>query len=157
MLLALVTGQRREDIGAMKFRDVKDGRLQIEQGKTGARISIATTLRLESIGMSVRDVIDRCRDRVVSPHMIHHTSTYTHSRPGDPVHIDTISRRFSDARNATGLTWEGTPPTFHEIRSLAGREYARQGLNVQNLLGHTQQKMTDSYLNDRGREWIEVG
>jgi integrase len=33
MLLALVTGQRREDICLMKFTDVWDGHLHVEQGK----------------------------------------------------------------------------------------------------------------------------
>lgn len=41
MLLALVTGQRREDIANMKFSDIKDGYLYIEQSKNGGPHCIA--------------------------------------------------------------------------------------------------------------------
>ncbi|BEO46700.1 hypothetical protein SMQE20_12590 [Serratia marcescens] len=35
MDLALVSGQRREDLTQMRFSHIVDGRLQVEQGKTG--------------------------------------------------------------------------------------------------------------------------
>lgn len=156
MLLALVTGQRREDIARMKFRDVRDGYLEIVQGKTGTQIKISTSLRLIAIGISVADVIARCRDNVISPHMIHHTQPRTHSRPGDAVHKDTISRAFARARELAGIT-SATPPTFHEIRSLAGRLYRNQGVDVKSLLGHADSRMTDTYTDTRGHDWIVVG
>ncbi|BEN77774.1 hypothetical protein SMKC082_11840 [Serratia marcescens] len=34
MDLALVSGQRREDLTQMRFSHIVDGRLQVEQGKT---------------------------------------------------------------------------------------------------------------------------
>lgn len=40
MDLALVTGQRREDIVNMKFSDVFDNRLYVTQIKTGMKIAI---------------------------------------------------------------------------------------------------------------------
>ena len=40
MDLALVTGQRRDDLAQMRFDHVVDGRLQVEQRKTGALISL---------------------------------------------------------------------------------------------------------------------
>lgn len=40
MDLALITGQRREDLTQFRFDQVVNGRLQIEQGKTGAMISL---------------------------------------------------------------------------------------------------------------------
>ena len=56
MLLALVTGQRREDIANMKFSNIKDGYLHIEQSKTGSRIALPLNLRCEAIGLSLEDV-----------------------------------------------------------------------------------------------------
>ncbi|ARJ67816.1 hypothetical protein WV31_20265 [Magnetospirillum sp. ME-1] len=49
-----------------------------------------------------------------------------------------------------------TPPTFHEIRSLAARLYTEQGINAQALLGHKSADMTSIYRDVRGSEWIEV-
>lgn len=40
MDLALVTGQRREDITNMRFSDIYDDRLHIRQIKTGMMIAI---------------------------------------------------------------------------------------------------------------------
>lgn len=156
MLLAMVTGQRREDLSRLKFKDVKGDWLEIVQGKTGKQLRISLDLRLDAIGMSVGEVIARCRDRVVSPYILHHTKTRTKSRPGDPVHKDTLSRRFADARKLSGLSWEGDPPTFHEMRSLAGRLYKKEGLAPKELFGHSEEKMTDVYLNDRGHDWTEI-
>jgi len=50
MALGLITGQRREDIAGLKFSDVHDGYLWVDQGKTGAKIRIPTALRLNVIG-----------------------------------------------------------------------------------------------------------
>ncbi|WP_440862698.1 hypothetical protein [Symbiopectobacterium purcellii] len=40
----------------------------------------------------------------------------------------TISEAFMKARRASGLTWNGTAPSFHEIRSLAARLYTEEAL-----------------------------
>jgi hypothetical protein len=49
-----------------------------------------------------------------------------------------------------------TPPTFHEIRSLAERLYHQQGVNTQEVLGHRDAKSTATYRDSRGAEWVEV-
>lgn len=51
----------------MRFDDVVDGHLQIEQQKQagkgyGARVAIPLTLRLDAVGMTLAEVIDLCRD-----------------------------------------------------------------------------------------------
>lgn len=66
LLLALVTGQRRADLAKMRFDDVVDGYLRVEQQKQsgkgyGARVAIPLGLRLDVLGMSVGDVIEKCR------------------------------------------------------------------------------------------------
>ncbi len=56
------------------------------------------------------------------------------------------------------LKHEESPPSFHEIRSLASRLYAAEyGMEfAQKLLGHKSMKMTSLYLDSRGREWVEI-
>ncbi|WP_411195610.1 hypothetical protein ACHQI3_12235 [Raoultella planticola] len=49
-----------------------------------------------------------------------------------------------------------TMPTFHEQRSLSERLYEAQGINTQQLLGHSSEKMTAQYHNDRGLDWVKV-
>jgi integrase len=45
---------------------------------------------------------------------------------------------FAEARDQSGLTWASDPPTFHEIRSLAARLYAKERGDdfAQALRGH---------------------
>lgn len=116
MLLALVTGQRRADIAVMQFSQVKDGFLWVRQQKTNkakkklpSLIKIPLKLRLDAIGMSVEEVIARCRDNVISKNMIHHTHNYCTVKRGGAVHMDTISRQFGLARERAieeiGLEW----------------------------------------------------
>lgn len=158
MLLALVTAQRREDISTARFADIHDGVWWVTQQKTGKKIGIPLTLRLDAIEMSVGDVISMCRDTVLSPWVIHHTKPRTKSKPGDPVWKDTVSKGFTRARELSGLAWsEGQePPTFHEIRSLSERLYRDQGVDTQTLLGHSDARMTAVYHDARGAEWSMV-
>ncbi len=62
-----------------------------------------------------------------------------------------------DCLGKTGLDFAPrTPPTFHEIRSLAVRLYKAQGnISRQELLGHKDEKTTLVYEDGRG-EWIKV-
>jgi integrase len=154
MLLALVTGQRREDIANMKFSDVWDGHLHVEQSKTGSRIAIPLTLRCDAIGMTVEEVIRKCRDRFVSKYLLHGTR----KNNGKPVSVDTLSKAFGAARDAAGIIPPAgkTPTTFHEQRSLAERTYRRQGIDTKILLGHKTQSTTDRYNDDRGKDWIRL-
>lgn len=75
--------------------------------------------------LSLEEVISRCRDRIVSKFVIHHKS---HDGKGKMI----------------SLNWDsGSPPTFHEQRSLSERLYREQGMDTQRLLGHKKQTQTD--------------
>ncbi|WP_168394783.1 phage integrase Arm DNA-binding domain-containing protein [Erwinia amylovora] len=157
MLLAIITGQRLGDIAGMKFSDVWDGYLHVEQEKTGAKLAIPISLKCERLGLTLEDVLARCRDRIVSKYVIHHHHSTSMATRGDAVKSNTITTGFSKARDKCGIEWEkGTAPTFHEQRSLAERLYRDQGINTQNLLGHKNQIQTDKYNDDRGKDWIVV-
>lgn len=164
MVLALVTGQRRSDLLKMRFSDVKVLEvgglhveyLHVEQQKTGARVAIPLALRLAVIDTSVAEAIAACRgyaalDADGDGYMIRKTTTA-------PLAGASSSWRFQSARDrALGPhSGKGTAPSLHECRSLSERLYRKQGINTMVLLGHTQQRMTDMYNNDRGlsaKEW----
>ena len=156
MLLAITTGQRLDDIAHMRFRDIHDGYLHVKQRKTGSMVRLSLQLRLDALGISVGDVVSRCRDIVVSPYLLHHVRNHLTVKKGDPISRGRISRGFQTAREQTSLQWDH-PPTFHEIRSLSGRLYKDQGVDAQALLGHKDSKTTSKYLDGRGIEWISVG
>lgn len=174
MRLAFVTAQRREDISLWTRDDVRDGALWVEQGKSenteargeGVQTRLALPLSLtisattqdgtRSIAWSLKDAIADCwSDRVASRYLIHHSRNRTTSKPGDRVWRDTISKGFSRARDATGLTWKGSPPTFHEIRSLSIRYWKElHGKDfAQAIAGHKQASTTDVYNDARGN-WV---
>jgi integrase len=158
MALAIVSGQRREDISGAMFRDFKEGAWWVDQGKTGARLILPMALRLDAVGLSLEDVQRQCRATgVLSPYLIHQVRNYGNSPAGEQIWIDTITRRFSDAVVSLGASWgEKNPPTFHEIRSLSERLYKAQGnVNTQELLGHRDPRTTATYHDARG-EWVRV-
>lgn len=164
MALALVTAQRREDIAEMMFRPmdhatawVEGGTLWVVQQKTKARVAIELALFNNALGMSVGEVVEQCRDRVVSRYLVHHTKARTKSRLGDPVHKDTISRAFARARLLAGIADSPQAPTFHEIRALAKSLYDEQDINTKDLLGHKTDKMAALYADPREAAWVRVG
>jgi integrase len=157
MYLALLTAQRRDDIAKMKFTDQKDGYLFVIQGKSQGEIRLQQDVRigLQAVGMTISDAIQNCRDSVVSRFMVHHTEHQGPAKPGDPVSSNGLSNAFQYAREAAGITAsEGrTPPSFHEIRSLAQRLYRDQyGAEfAQEMLGHKNASMTSKYDEMRGQ------
>lgn len=158
MELGLVSAQRREEIAAAQFSDIREGGWWCEQQKEGVRLVLPLSLRLDCVGWSLEDVVRRCRDTVVSRFLVHHTKRRTKSMPGDEVWIDTITKGFRRALERSGVTWpeDRTPPTFHELRSLAERLYRDQGnVDTQELLGHRDPRSTATYHDARG-DWIRV-
>lgn len=157
MLLALVTGQRLGDISRMKFSDIWDNHLHVIQEKTGSKIAIPLSLRLNAINWSLRDVVARCRDYAVSAYLVHFFRSTSQAERGAQVKANTLTMNFSKARDLARIDWgEGSPATFHEQRSLSERLYKEQGLDTQKLLGHKTQQQTDRYHDDRGKGWSKV-
>lgn len=157
MLLALITGQRLGDISRMKFTDVWDDHLHIEQEKTGSKIAIPLALRCDAINWSLREVIARCRDYAVSPYLVHFLHSTSQAERGAQVKARTLTMNFSKARDKAKIDWgDGTPATFHEQRSLAERLYEAQGIDTQKLLGHKSPSQTARYHDDRGKGWTTI-
>lgn len=164
LLLALATGQRRADLAKMRFDDVVDGCLRVEQQKkagkpTGARVAIPLSLRLAATGMTLGEVIEHCKT-IGAP-----GDTLLRKANGQPIEMSSLSARFRQwmvmacGRDAyKRYEW----PSLHEVRSLSARTYIAEGMTpetVQTLLGHKDAEMTQVYLNDRGltaAEWKQV-
>lgn len=154
MLLALVTGQRLGDISNMKFSDIWDDHLHVIQEKTGSKLAIPLSIRLNAIDWSLRDVVARCRDYAVSQYLVHFFRVTSMAERGAQVKSNTITMNFSKARDKAEINWgDGTPATFHEQRSLSERLYKKQGVDTQNLLGHKHAVQTEMYNDDRGKDW----
>lgn len=155
--LALVSGQRREDVVRAQRRDIRDGHWWVQQGKTGARIAIPLSLRLNAFGLSLQDVIDQCRTNVLSPYLIHQTRDLARSQRGAAPHVGTVSRGFQRAVARLGIDWAGKkPPSFHELRSLSKRLYMAQGgVDTKQLLGHKSTASADKYEDARG-QWVKL-
>ncbi|MFN3303051.1 MAG: tyrosine-type recombinase/integrase [Roseateles sp.] len=155
LLLGLHTGQRRADLAKMRFGDVVDGHLRIEQQKkarkkVGARLAIPLSLRLRATGMTLGDVIELCRT-IGKP-----GDTMLRQANGRPIEMSSLSARFREhivtvcgPEAYKQFEW----PSLHEVRSLAARTYISEGMaasTVQTLLGHKHAEMTALYLDDRG-------
>lgn len=157
-MLALLTGQRREDIAEMRFDHVVDGYLRVTPIKNQGRVKLAIPLeiRQNKLGLSLKEQIAACRRTgIASPFMVHQTQRYGNSQLGQKLWRDTLTRRFTDFVELA-LTGENLP-TFHELRSLSKRLYMEQGgVDTKALLGHTTEETSDLYGNARGAEFQKV-
>ena len=160
MNLALVTGQRREEISAARFSDVRDGYLHVVQGKSQGetKLQLDVSIRLAAVNLSIEDVVKQCRDRVVSHYIVHRTENFSRYKAGDPISPDSITANCTKARDIAGVVAskpDHTPPTFHEIRSLSQRLYRKEyGAEfAQALLGHKNARTTETYDDLRTPVW----
>jgi len=158
MALAIVTGQDRDSCRNAKFGDFRDGGWWNERRKTGARVYLPLELCLHCVGLTLEDVRKQCRATGIASHyLIHQTERAKGATLGKPLHVDMITRVFSAELAKLKIDWGGkTPPTFHEIRSLASRLHKDQGdVNPQDLLTHKDPRTTSIYTDGRG-EWVKV-
>lgn len=154
ILLALVTGQRVSDVAVMEYANVAHGFMSVQQIKTGARIRIP--LEIELLGYSLAKVIKQSRAIVGAKTIVHQTEKTGRSAPGAALHEMTISRAFTAlVRSTINADWEGTPPTFHEIRALSKQLHTANGIDTMTLLGHGSEKTAAIYSDPRSG-WTEI-
>lgn len=151
--LALLTGQRRGDVAKMRYRDINDGCLNVDQQKNKrmntAGHKVAIPLEIEIAGFSLPDTLAKTRN-VVSQYLVHHVRQAGRARVGSKVRVHTIAAEFAVIREAVGITGDN-PPTIHEIRSLSARLYKEKYGEefAQALLGHKSATMAALYLDER--------
>ena len=163
MELALMTGARRENIIRLMWCDISDGyvhiaHVKVKKGEEPMKVRYPLSMRLPIVNWTLGDVIGRCKDNVLSKYLIHHNAHVGRAMPGHKFGDKTIEKYFREARDAAGIVVSDgkTPPTFHEIRSLAKRLWDVQGIDTKTLLGHKTDRMADLYRDLRGKEWITL-
>ncbi len=164
MDLSLLILQRREDLAALHWEQVHDGAIWIQQKKVERHGMGNLKIRITP---AMQAILDRCAaDDIESSYVIHRKPQRKVQAQGRDdftmVLPDLITKGFSKARSLTGLFTnykQGALPTFHEIRSLGAKIYEDNGIDkkiIQGLLGHTSEKMTDTYLGRYELHWDEI-
>lgn len=154
LMLALLTGQRRSDLAKMRFDDIVDNHLRVEQQKKagksiGARVAIPLHTNSKILGCSLETVINFCKSGTPGPTLLRKAN-------GSSLEVSSLSARFRELimKVTPDNTYEQYEwPSLHEVRSLSARTYAENGVNkeaIQTLLGHKHSEMTNMYLDDRG-------
>lgn len=141
MDLAYLTGQRPADTRAMDERHIKDGMVEVQQGKTRKKLRIQIEGELAA-------VIDRIRARKAG-YKISSTSLVV-NESGRALSQDALRNRFDKARAAAGVPKE----TFQmrDLRAKAGTDKAESAGDIrqaQRQLGHKSVTTTERYVRNR--------
>lgn len=116
------------------------------------------------IGSVLRDIIERSRDNVASPYVVHRLplkrSNPTSKEVRHPTQVapDYLSRSFSAMRDEVGVGSnlpEDQRPTFHEIRALSAFLFNKQGIDPQGRMAHSDAKSTKIYTENH-IDWVYV-
>lgn len=162
--LGLITAQRREDITRMRFDGIEDGYMYVVQLKT-RRSSDAGWLQIK-ITPELQAVINRCRDDVPSPYLIHRRpdiikrGKFKTKDHWTQVTDDYLTHAFQEIRDGCGA-YNHLPmeerPGFHQIRALSQKLYELAGKDPQKIAGLTTKKMSKNYTKDHDEiTWTEV-
>lgn len=169
--LAMLTTQRRIDIINMKWTDIHDGYLHVAQEKTTDDPEDEYDL-LEGSGYvrikinpELQSVLDRCKDKVVSPYIIHRVpkgKTKNKSQSKEhwtKIEAGYVSKIFLDVlkkSNAYPDLKSRQHPSFHEIRALSIHLHKKAGKSAQTLAGHATEKMTEMYASGHEIIWNDA-
>lgn len=127
MDLAVMTGQRQGDLLSMKWADIRDMEIHVEQAKTGKRLAIAITPDLEG-------VLDKCWQL---PMRGEHVLTRIYGGPFTGEGFRAMWQRNMRKYVARG----GIRFTNHDLRALAATRCATPEIAMR-LLGHSNIQMT---------------
>jgi len=143
MDLAYQTGQRPSDVLKMKWSDVKDGALEVLQGKTGKRLRIL--LKEGEFNSGLGEAIERIRKRKTSSFFLIST------RNGQPLNKGTLRVRFDAARTlAAKSAMQEKPELAERIRAFQFRDIRPKAASeielshAQALLGHSKEQITQT-------------
>ncbi|WFM72906.1 tyrosine-type recombinase/integrase [Halomonas sp. CKK8] len=166
MELALVCLFGRAEVAAARYDHIVDGRLRYIRKKTRTR-SHTAYVAIE-LTPAIEDIIQRSRlVPPVSPYIVHrvHQRITAETRARDHwsrVTDDMLSKTFARLRDKVPEIARLEPrqrPTFHEIRSLGSKLLEDTGADlgeIQVLMGHADESMTQHYLDGHGIRWQEA-
>lgn len=157
----------------MKWADIRDGWLYIEQVKTTVdsndELEGASYIRLK-IDDEIQKVLDRCKSsNIISPFIIHrrplkinnkHKATKEHWTQINRAYLSVEFKKAADLANRYPTYTAKQKPTFHEVRALSIHLYKQLDKDPQALAGHASAQMTDMYASGHSTIiWndVEVG
>lgn len=127
MDLAVMMGQRQGDLLSLKWTDIRDMEIHLEQAKTGKRLAIGITPDLEA-------VLDKCWQ-------LPNRSDYILTRRYGSRYTGEGFRAMWQRNMRKYVKGGGTRYTFHDLRALAATRCASPEIAMR-LLGHTNISMT---------------
>lgn len=139
MDLALLTGQRPADVLKMTRADIRDGCLEVRQGKTGKRLRIEITGELAALVERIKARTATTEGKVRSIYLVQDDA-------GQPFTYWRFVKLFQETRDAAGEKWQ-----FRDIRAKTGTERtdAAGPREAQRLLGHASVTTTETYIRNR--------
>jgi len=147
MDLAYLTGQRPANVLALDEQDIRDGMLEIQQGKTRKKLRIAVQGELASVIGRIRARKAQCRA----------TSTrLLINENGHPLSTSALRSRFDSARERANVPKETFQ--FRDLRAKAGTDKADAAGDIrqaQRQLGHKSITMTEHYVRNRRGDKVE--
>lgn len=144
MDLAYLTGQRPGDVLRMSLADVRDGVLEVRQGKTGALVRITIEGELAQVIEGIK--MQAAARKVASMRMLANAE-------GHVIGLNALSRRFRSAVEGAGLSGI----QLRDLRAKAATdkaESAGDARQAQRQLGHTSVVMTEHYIRARRGEKV---
>jgi integrase len=139
--LAYLVGQRVADTLKFDARDVREGWLHVEQGKTGEK-------RRFAVQGDLAEVLERITARKRG-YVLHHTRLIVDER-GQPLGRDALRYRFDKARRLAKVPKGAFQ--FRDLRAKAGTDKAESAGDIrqaQRQLGHASVTMTEAYVRNR--------
>jgi integrase len=146
MDLAYLAGQRPQDTLNYDERDIRDGYLLIDQGKTKKK------LRMEVTG-ELKAVIDRIRARKAAYKVV--TTALVVNEKGGRLTLRALQLRFGDARRKAGIKMDEFQ--FRDLRAKAATDKTDSTGDIrqaQKQLGHESVTMTEVYVRKRRGEKV---
>lgn len=132
--LCYYTGQRINDVLAIRRADLTDAGIRFKQGKTGVGLTVAWTPELRQTVAAAKGL----NQSIVA-------LTLLHNRRGKRPDYRTVREQWEKACAAAGVS----NAHLHDLRAKSLTDAKRQGHDATALAGHASQAMTERYIRLR--------
>jgi integrase len=148
--LHYLTGQRPSDMLKMRLTDIKNGCLEVRQGKTKKPLRLALQ-DASGAPSALGEIIERIKSRAFPAGVVVSLALVRDER-GQPLTYWQLADRHEKARALTGVHFQ-----LRDLRAKHGTDRAElEGiLAARKALGHSSVRMTERYVRDRRGEVVE--